>query len=81
MLSFIVGSFNWIAMAARPDITTITNILAHHLHTAIPGHVATAKHVLRYLIGTFDLCNKISPLHDSTADIFVKFPLDRHKTT
>ena len=47
MLRSIVGSFNWIAMATRPDIATITNLLSHHLHKAVPGHVTAAKHVLR----------------------------------
>ena len=79
MLRSIVGSFNWIAMGTRPDIATITNILSHHLHNALPGHVAAAKHVLRYLIGTIDLGIEFSPIPDSTADAFVKFPLDTHK--
>ena len=81
MLRSIVGSFNWIAMATRPDIATITNILSHYLHTAAPGHVTAAKHVLRYLIGTIDLGIEFSPLPNPTADAFVKFPLDSHKTT
>ena len=46
ILRSIVGLFNWIAMATRPDIATITNILSHHLHTAVPGHVTAAKHIL-----------------------------------
>ena len=62
MLRSIVGSFNWIAMATRPDIATITNLLSHHLHNAVPGHVTAAKHVLRYLIGTIDLGIEFSPL-------------------
>ena len=68
-------------MATRPDIATITNLLAHHLHAATPSHVKAAKHVLRYLIGTIDLGIKFSPLADPTANAFVKFPLDKHKTT
>lgn len=81
MLRSIVGSFNWIVMATRPDIATITNILARHLHTAVLGHVTAAKYVLRYLIGTIDLGIEFSPLPYPIADALFKFPLDTHKTT
>lgn len=80
-LRSMAGSFNWLAMATRPDIATITNLLAHHLHTTMPSHVKAAKYVLCYLIGIIDLGIKFSPLADPTADAFVKFPLDQHKTT
>lgn len=79
-LRSMVGSFNWIAMGTRPDISTITNILSHYLHCALPGHVSAAKHVLRYLIGTIDLGIEFSPDPAATADAFVKFPLNKHKT-
>ena len=75
----MVGSSNWIATGTRPDIATITNIISHHLHNALPGHVAAAKHLLRYLIGTIDLGIEFSPLPNQTTDAFVKFPLDKHK--
>ena len=79
ILRSMVGSFNWITMGTRPDIATIANILSHHLHYALPGHVAAAKHVLRYLIGAIDLGIEFSLLPNPTADAFVKFPLDKHK--
>ena len=81
MLHSIAGSFNWIAMATRPDIATITNILSHHLHAAVPGHVTAAKYVLQYLIGTIDLGIEFSPLPNPTADAFLKLSLNSHKTT
>lgn len=68
MLRSMVGSVNWIAMGTRRDRATITTIMSHHLRTALPGHVAAAKHVLRYLIGTIDSRIEISPLPDSKAD-------------
>ena len=77
----IVGSFNWLAMATRPDIATITHLLSHHWHATLPGHIAAAKHVLRYLIGSIDLGIEFSPLSSSKADAFVNFPLDKHKVT
>ena len=68
-------------MSTRPDIATITNLLSHHLHTALPGHVVAAKHVLRYLIDTIDLGIEFLPLPSHMADVFVKFPLDPNNIT
>ena len=51
----LVGSLNWLGQSTRPDIATITNILAQHIHHATPHHVNAAKHVLCYLNGTRDL--------------------------
>ena len=60
-LRSLVGSFNWLALATRPDIATITNMSARYLHYAAPGHVSAAKYVLQYLISTPDLGIEFSP--------------------
>ena len=74
-LRSLVGSFNWLAISTRPDIATITNLLAQYLHRASPGHVASAKHVLRYLIGTSNLGIEFSPLPNPNTEAYVHFPL------
>ncbi|CAB9496900.1 expressed unknown protein [Seminavis robusta] len=48
----IVGSLNWISLSTRPDITPVTSLLATYLHNPSPGHLTSAKHVLRYLKGS-----------------------------
>ena len=67
-------------IATRPNIATITNMLAQYLHCTVPGHVATAKRVLKYLIGTADLGIQISPLSTHNTNAFVKFSLPISKT-
>jgi hypothetical protein len=51
----IVGSLNWLSTQTRPDICTITNIIAQYQSNPSPGHLEAAKYVLRYLKGTSDL--------------------------
>jgi len=49
----IIGSLNWLATFTRPDLSTITNILANYSsHASNKGHVAHMKHALRSLKGT-----------------------------
>lgn len=67
-LQEINGSLNWLANMTRPDIATITNILAQYNSNCSPGHIAAAKHVVRYLKGTPKLGINISS--------FIKFPID-----
>ena len=47
----VVGSLNWLACGTRIDIATITNMLAHHLHSATQSHVVAERYVSKYLQG------------------------------
>ena len=78
-LQRLVGVLNWLACGTRPDIATITNILAQHIHHATPSHIKAAKHVLRYLNGSRD--HGIAFSTKTTTDIssYVKFPVDPTK--
>ena len=49
------GSFNWLATQTRPDISTITNILAQHNSNPSHGHIDAARYVLQYLKGDVQL--------------------------
>jgi hypothetical protein len=75
-LRTIIGSLNWISTQTRPDIATITNILAQYQSNPSPGHIDAAKHVLRYLKGTKNLGISFSSKQDNTLSSFVKFPID-----
>ena len=44
----LVGCLNWLSVATRPDIMTITNMLAQYQHSPSPGHLDAAKHVIKY---------------------------------
>ena len=74
-LQSLVGSLNWLAISTRPDIATITNLLAKYCKKATKGHITAAKRVLRYLKGT--KTHGIVFAQDSTEAInaFIKFPL------
>ena len=65
----------WLAQATRPDIATITNMLASYQTVPTPTHIDAAKRVLAYLVHTKD--KGISFHHTSSNDIttFINFPL------
>ena len=48
----LVGELLWLAQSTRPDIATITNLLAQHQLQASTSHIDAAKYVIRYLLGT-----------------------------
>ena len=50
-----VGCLNWLSTQTRPDIATITNMIAKYSANPSPGHIDAAKHVIKYLKGTKDL--------------------------
>ena len=60
-----VGSLNWLSTQTRPDLSTITNIIAQYNSNCSPGHIDAAKYVIRYLIGTKDLGIKFSSKNNS----------------
>jgi hypothetical protein len=70
------GSFNWLATQTRPDISTITNILAQHNSNPSHGHIDAARYVLQYLKGTSNLGISFSTLPNSNLESFVKYPVD-----
>ena len=74
-LQSLVGCLNWLAISTRPDISTITNLLAKHCMKASKGHITAAKRVLRYLKGTKNFGIKFSSDSTEPINAFVKFPL------
>ena len=70
------GSFNWLATQTRPDISTITNILAQHNSNPSHGHIDAARYILQYLKGTSNLGISFSTLPNSNLESFLKYPVD-----
>lgn len=52
----IVGCLNYIAQGTRPDVMFAVNVLSRYQNTPTKELFAMAKRVLRYLLGTLDLC-------------------------
>ena len=76
ILRSLVGSFNWLAQATRPDLATITSILAQHQENSALGHMGAARPVLCYLNATKTL--GISLQHSDkkfSLQSFVHFPV------
>ena len=70
-LQELVGSLNWISTQTRPDLSTITNIIAQYNSKCSPGHIEAAKYAIRYLKGTPDLGIKFSSSSRSDIEPFV----------
>eukprot|EP00557_Chaetoceros_sp_GSL56_P002018 CAMPEP_0176495642 /NCGR_PEP_ID=MMETSP0200_2-20121128/10769_1 /TAXON_ID=947934 /ORGANISM="Chaetoceros sp., Strain GSL56" /LENGTH=849 /DNA_ID=CAMNT_0017893541 /DNA_START=929 /DNA_END=3474 /DNA_ORIENTATION=+ len=74
-LRTVIGSLNWLATQTRPDIATITNIIAQYQSNPSPGHLEAARYVLRYLKGTSNLGITFSSQVKPSLESFVKFPI------
>ena len=48
----LVGSLLWLSQGTRPDLSTITTMLAKHQNKSADKHIASAKHAIKYLKGT-----------------------------
>ena len=76
LLQKYVGSLNWLSTQSRPDLATITNILAQHNANPSHGHIKAAKYAIQYLKGTKDLGIAFSSRPNTTMESFVKYPVD-----
>ena len=77
----LVGCLQWLCTSTRPDIATITNLLAQHTHKASKGHLDAVKRVVRYLKGTKSMGIAFHSRVNSNLSSFVKFPIDPQTTT
>jgi hypothetical protein len=75
LLRVLVRSLNWLALSTRPDIATITNILAKYTAKATTGHIEHAKRVVKYLKGTKQKGILFSSRDRAHLSSFVKFPI------
>ena len=63
----------------RIDILTITNMLAQHLNSATPLHVAAAHEVVKYLKGYKYLGITFTTQKSNDISAFFNFPLPPNK--
>jgi deoxyuridine 5'-triphosphate nucleotidohydrolase len=70
-----VGCLTWLAMSTRPDIATITNILAKYTTKCTKAHINQVKRVIRYLKGTKTLGIQFSSKQMNKIESHVKFPI------
>jgi deoxyuridine 5'-triphosphate nucleotidohydrolase len=71
-----IGCLTWLAMSTRPDIATITNILAKYTTKCTKAHITQVKRVIRYLKGTKSLGIQFTSKQMSKIESHVKFPID-----
>ncbi len=69
-----LGMLNWLCQGTRPDIATITSLLASHTRCPSPGHLEAVKYVGRYLKSTSDLGLLFSSKGNSTLEGYIHFP-------
>ena len=69
----IIGSLTWLFTSTRPDIATITNILAKYINQPSKGHIEGAKQVVRYLQGMRKYGIAFTSPHTSKIKSFIKF--------
>ena len=67
---------NWLSISTRPDIVTITNLLAKHITTQSKGHIEAVKRVLCYLKGTQYYGKEFYSDTNNTLEDFVKSPIN-----
>ena len=76
---FLIGSLNWLAVSTRPDISTITNLLAQYMSLPSKGHIYAARNVIRYLKGTKNKGISFRTNQHTSMQSFIKFPIDDSK--
>ena len=75
----IIGSLTWLSMSTRPDIATITNLLAKYVTSPSVGHIDAAKRVLKYLKGTKTKGLVFSTNSNKNLAAYIKFPLEHQQ--
>ena len=69
-----MGSLQWLSHCTRPDIDTATSILAKYQNSPLPGHLQSARHIVKYLKGTSSYGIVFHSSHDKLLQSFLQFP-------
>jgi len=78
----LVGSLLWISQATRPDLSTITNMLAKHQnHHPNDKHIASAKYTIKYLKTTRSRGITFNSQAEDKLTSFLHFPIASSKFT
>jgi hypothetical protein len=70
----LLGSFNWLSISTRPDITGIVYLLYKLQSEPSPQHMDSAKYVIKYLAATPTTGLYYSTQNNNNLQSFVTFP-------
>ena len=70
-----IGCLNWLSISTRPDIATITNMIAKYTVIPTKGHIDAIKRVIKYLQGTKSKGILFTTTPASKISAYVKFPV------
>ena len=71
----IMGSpLQWLSQCTRPDIATAVSILAQYQNSPSSGHLQSARHIVKYLMGTSSYGIVFHSSHDNILQSFLQFP-------
>jgi len=77
----LVGSLLWISQGTRPDLSTITNMLARHQASPNDKHIASAKYAIKYLKGSKSKGITFDSSTEDKLTSFLHFPIQTPKLT
>lgn len=72
----LVGSLNWLSQGTRPDLATITSMLAKYQNNPTQAHVNAAKYAIRYVKQTRHLGIHFDINFKPNLQSYVHFPID-----
>lgn len=71
----MIGSLLWLSQGTRPDLSTITSMLAQYQNSPHQGHIDAAIHVIRYINQTRHLGIIFDSSHLHTVHSYTHFPI------
>lgn len=77
----LIGSLLWLSQGTRPDLATITNVLAKYQSNPTQQHIDSAKYVIKYIKGTKDMGITFDTIADINLTSFIHFPIKSNKIT
>lgn len=72
----MVASLNWFSQGTRPDLSTITSMLARYQNDPNEGHITAAKYAIRYVTQTRHLGIIFGSGYTNKFHSYTQFPLD-----
>ena len=72
----LVGSLNWLSQGTRPDLATITSMLAKYQNSPSKAHLDATRYAIRYVKQTRHLGISFDSNFQSNLQSYIHFPLD-----
>lgn len=80
-MQYIVRFLNWMSHGTRPDLTTVTSMLAKYQNSPHQGHLKAAKYAIRYVLQTKHLDISFDSNYKPKLQSYTHFPLDLLQNT